>query len=180
MAWFDRFSTLMKADAHGVIDALEDRALMLRQHLREAREAVEQKRVRLAGLEAERRDAQAESQRLEEQLETLEADVDLAMAEGQDDLARFAVKKLLPRRAQAQRVERRLGELAEERDRLVDTLAEQEAAFEDLEQRIKARLAQLDSGGSNVDPDEWVVRDEDVEFELLRRRQTTAAAEGGA
>jgi phage shock protein A len=31
---FERMTTLVKADAHGVLDALEERSLLLRQHLR--------------------------------------------------------------------------------------------------------------------------------------------------
>ena len=36
MKFFDRLTTLIKADAHGVVDALEERSLLLRQHVREA------------------------------------------------------------------------------------------------------------------------------------------------
>jgi hypothetical protein len=39
-----RLSTLAKADAHGVVDALEDKALVLRQQVREAAAELDRKR----------------------------------------------------------------------------------------------------------------------------------------
>ena len=36
MSLWTRWTTLIRADAHGVVDALEDKALVLRQHLRDA------------------------------------------------------------------------------------------------------------------------------------------------
>ena len=36
MNLLDRMARLVRADAHGVVEALEDRGLLLRQHLRDA------------------------------------------------------------------------------------------------------------------------------------------------
>ena len=53
MKLFDRMTTLIKADAHGVVDALEERSLLLRQHLREAELELLQKRARVEALTEE-------------------------------------------------------------------------------------------------------------------------------
>lgn len=184
MAWMDRFRTLLAADAHGVIDALEDRALLLRQHLREARQAVATDQARLEALDAEARDLEQRRERLDGELAALERDVDLALGEERDDLARFAVRKLLPRRAGRQQIVRRRAVLEEERDTLAGRLAERQTALEELERRVKARLAQLEGGSDAFDTSELVVTDDDVELELLRRRRGgpdyERAAEGGA
>lgn len=173
MAWIRRFGTLVRADAHGVLDVLEDRALLLRQHLREAREAVEAKRCRLAALEVEDRDTAAENGRVVGRLTALERDIDLALAEERDDLARYSIKKLLPLRQARDRLGRRRAALGEERQRLTEQLAEQEQALSDLEARVKAHLAHrgLVGGLEGGFCDEAVVvTDDDVEIELLRRR----------
>lgn len=188
MAWIRRLETLVRADAHGVLDVLEDRALLLRQHLREARQAVEAKRCRLAALEADDRDAAAETEKVEGRLATLERDIDLALAEERDDLARYSIKKLLPMRQTRDRLARRRVALTEERERLGEQLEEQRVALADLEVRVKADLASRGVEAGWCD-ETTVVTDDDVELELLRRRVGEPAvnpsaggdaAEGGA
>ena len=178
MGWMTRFTTLLRADAHGVIDALEDRALLLRQHLREARQAVEAKRAGLAGLEAEIREAETKGQVQTERIANLERSIELALAEEREDLARFAIKKLLPVRETQARGERRHRALVEERERMAEALAEQEEALVDLEARVRAKLAGLGVEGGADGEGAVLVTEDDVELELLRRR--SAAPQGAA
>ena len=180
MGLLTRLSTLAKADAHGVVDALEDKALVLRQQVREAAAELDRKRCRIDALLAEDKDLRAQAERIAERKQALEEDVELALAGGQDELARYAIKKLLPLRHGATEIERRLEALAEERTGLEQQLAEQEAEFELLESRVKGFLARQgdpgDTGGVRAFTD-LAVTDQDVELELMRRR---AAREGEA
>ncbi len=170
MGLLTRLSTLAKADAHGVVDALEDKALVLRQQVREAAAELDRKRCRIDALVAEDKDLRAEAERVGERRSALEEDVELAIAAGKDELARYAIKKLLPLRHGAQEIERRLEALAEERAGLEAQLAEQEAEFELLESRVKGFLARQGegAGGARVLTD-LTVTDQDVELELMRR-----------
>ncbi len=178
MGFLTRLSTLVKADAHGVVDALEDKALMLRQQVREASAELARKRCRIDALIAEEKDLHAEVERIEAKRAALEEDVELALAGDKDDLARYAIKKLLPLRHGAVGIERRLGALAEERSELEDQLAEQEAEFELLESRVKGYLArQGDAAGSPRAFTDLAVTDQDVELELLRRRADRSPGE---
>ena len=43
----DRMSRLVAADAHGLVESLEDRTLLLKQHLREAELELQHKRARI-------------------------------------------------------------------------------------------------------------------------------------
>jgi phage shock protein A len=179
MSLFTRWSTLMRADAHGVVDALEDKALVLRQHLRDAAAELDRKRCRVEALDAEGRELEKEAGRIARRIESLDRDVAMALAGDQEDLARYAIKKLLPLRHGADEVERRRAEAAEERAELGERLAEQEAEYQLLESRVQGHLARLEREreGGRAFGLELVVTDEDVELELLRRRPT---AEGGA
>ena len=173
MGLLTRLSSLAKADAHGVVDALEDKALVLRQQVREAAAELDRKRCRTLGLAAEAKDLQVEAERIQERKAALEEDVELALAGDQDELARYAIKKLLPLRHGAAEIERRLETLAGDRAGLEQQLAEQEAEFELLESRVKGYLARQgdDAGGVRAFTD-LAVTDQDVELELLRRRAT--------
>ena len=55
MSLFDRMKTSVKADALGVIDALEDRRLLLRQCVRDAEAELGKKRAHLQALELDLR-----------------------------------------------------------------------------------------------------------------------------
>lgn len=173
MSFLDRLQTLFRADAHGVVDALEDPALLLRQHLRDAAAELDRKRARITGLDAEERDLEAERRRLADEIRVLDGDVALGLGSGREDLARFSLKRLLPLRRRDRRIETRLGELRRERDELRPLLAEQETAYAELERRIRGHLARLDQEAAGLSPllfDDPIVTDEEVELEMLRRR----------
>ena len=176
---FERIARLVRADAHGVVAALEDRTLLLEQHLREAELALAEKRARaqtLAGeearlgraLEAER----AEAARLDE-------DAALALEGGKETLARFALRRLLSSRRRADALEAALAKGRAEREQLGECLAAKERCLAELRERAKLRRAQAETRAACASSrlaDAAAVTDEEVELELLRRR----GAEGGA
>ena len=172
MGLMTRLATLARADAHGVVDALEDKALVLRQHLREAQSELDRKRCRIEALEAGDQDLRSEADRARERMAALEEDVELALAGDKEELARYAIKQLLPLRHGQAQIERRIETLAGERVELEQRLGEQQAEFELLERRVKGYLARAgeEPGGVAAYTD-LIVTDEDVELELLRRRQ---------
>ncbi len=172
MGFLTRLTTLARADAHGVVDALEDKTLVLRQHVREAAAEVDRKRCRLEALAAEDKDLRSQAERIRERAAALEEDVQLALDGGKEELARYAIAKLLPLRHGTARIEHRLEQLAGERTDLEQQLAEQQAELERLEQRVRGYLArQGEAAGGVAAFTDHVVTDEDVEIELLRRRQ---------
>ena len=174
----DRIGRLVCADAHGVIEALEDDARLLKQHLRDAELALQGKRARLRSLEARSTELAESLERAQGDESSRESDVSLALEQRDDELARYAVRRLLEvRRRQAVR-RTEFDELDTERTRLARQLAEQESAFEALRERVHTRLASLENaepggvagcGGSTIS-------DEEVELELLRRRAPSAPA----
>ncbi len=174
---FDRITTLVKADAHGVVESLEDRALLLKQCVREAEIDLNRKRAELEALHDEEKRLRETQARREDEARALDEDVTLALAGGKDDLARFAIRRLLPRRREAKAAGARLEELGVRTRALAGRLAEQESQFESLRVRVRAELAREPEVGP---PCGWqgepLVADEEVELELLRRRR---AAEGG-
>src|SRR5689334_7090326 len=111
---FDRIRTVLEADAHGIVESLEERSLLLKQYVREAELEVNRKRARLEAVrEEEKRLREAIASR-EGEIRALDEDVSLAIAGGKDDLARFAIRRLLPRRAELKALAARLAERSEE------------------------------------------------------------------
>ena len=178
MRFFERVTRLVKSDAHGIIDRLEERSLLLKQHLRDAEIELGRKRTQAEALEEEERHLREEGARLDAKEAALDEDVELALAGGKEELARFAVARLLPVREATQELQARIAEVAASCDRLTERLGPQEQELEELKARVHARLAQLEQERSFVPAPERRVADEEIELELLRRSR--AAAAGGA
>ncbi|MBW2230067.1 MAG: PspA/IM30 family protein [Deltaproteobacteria bacterium] len=177
MRIIERLGLLVRADAHGVMDQLEERSLLVKQHLREAELELGRKRVQLEALDEEARRL-ADAMRIgERDVEKLDHDVELALGEGEEELARFAVRRLLPRRATLGALHERIAELAAARERLGERLQEQERELDDLRVRARARLAELERADEVDTRSERTVADEEVDLELLRRRTLRQAGE---
>jgi phage shock protein A len=178
MRWFDRLMTLVKADAHGVLEQLEERSLLAKQHLREAELEITRKRARGEALEEESRRVADEVARLEAEAASLDEDVELALAGAKQELARFALRRLLPKRRSLEVLRQRGAEIADERSRLAQKIEAQERELEELERRVRVRLAADPGPERGAWLPEPPPADEEVEIELLRRaRQRDAGAE---
>jgi phage shock protein A len=166
---FERLGLLLKADAHGVIESLEERSLLAKQLVREAELEVARKRDRVEAIDRELARLGAEGARGGEELRALDADVELALGRGEEELARFAARKLLTgQRAQTAR-DARSGALTRERADLAERLARQETELDELRERVRARLHEEANRGEGVSCPAPVA-EHDVSLELLRRR----------
>ena len=82
MRFVERVTRLVKSDAHGIIDQLEERSLLLKQHLRDAEIELGRKRTQAEALEEEERRSREEAERLGANEAALDEDVELAPAGG--------------------------------------------------------------------------------------------------
>lgn len=172
MHLFDRITTLIKADAHGVVESLEERSLLLKQYVREAEIDLQHKRARLEAIREEDQRLTEALTRCDDEIRSLDEDVELALGGGKDELARFAIRRLLPRRSQAKMLRDELQQRRAEAAALAARLALQEQQFDALRTRVRAELAHAtDADLTSVWLGERGVADEDVEIELMRRRQ---------
>ena len=175
MKLFDRMTTLIKADAHGVVDALEERSLLLRQHVREAELELLQKRARVEALAEEEARLRDELARSEKRVAALDEDITLALEGEKEDLARFAIRRMIPERRELAALEAQIAEVGETRAKVAERLQEQECQFETLRQRARTHLAEASRSDGDLEGTlPPAVADEEVELELLRRRQQRA------
>jgi phage shock protein A len=168
---FDRLTTLFKADAHGVIESLEERSLLLKQYLREAEIELNRKRARLEAVHEEEKRLREALLRHEDEIRALDEDIGLALSGGKDELARFAIRRLIPRRNDVKALRAQIEQRAAEAQGLAERLAAQEAQFESLRSRVRSELVHASDSGLPTWPGEAGVAEEEVEIELLRRRQ---------
>jgi len=178
MGIMTRFVRLCKADIHGVMDQMEDKGLLLRQHIRDMREELDRKESSLAGMMALREEAERERERRTRECEALERDLTMAITKEKDDIARTLIRKLKSLAGHLEELKRRLETLDADIARLRSTLEEQRLIYEQL--RMKASehmrgterrqweeaLAGATPCGLGAETSE-----DEVELELLRRKE---------
>jgi len=175
MSFFDRFKMTLRADANGLIDAIEEPTLMLKQHLRDAELALESKQAELTRLSAEAKRLATDRQRAEADRARLDRDAELALAEDRDDLARYALGLLVPKLRLAERIDARLVAIAEEATALEAQLEAQTPALQELRAKVQAYIRSNETG--TVEPAFEPVTEEQIELELLRRKASRKRAE---
>lgn len=182
MGILSRAVRLCKADLHGVMDQMEDKELLLKQHLREMQAVIAGRQARIDQLEDAMGMAQRDLSRYKKQVQALEDDLDLAVARDKDDIARMLIRKRYPMRQCIANMETRLksltGELAEEQQRL----AAQTMTYDDIRHRVASvREPSLKTkgmlGGVSIKdaPGPSEPSDEEIEWELFQRKEAAGS-----
>jgi phage shock protein A len=177
MGIMSRVIRLCKADLNAVMDQMEDRDLLLRQHLREMQAALEERQARLERMEALLRVGRRQMAIHRKRLEALAADLDLALSRGRDDSARMLIRKLLPLRRGIGNLANRLKEVAAQLDDERQRLLDQRMAYD--ETRLQVAAARENLPGSAFPPNKGFLAmpsqagpdDEEIEWELFLRKE---------
>lgn len=185
MGMMTRIMRLWKADMHGVMDQLEDKALMLKQCLREMEQSLQQKQRRLNQLRSTCEQIQAQlAARDKEQLK-LEADLSLAVNKNKEDIARLLIRKRLVLQGECERLSRQSRQLEEEQMRLSQLVQQQQNQYEQLKIKCAAHCQQAEQRAGDDNSDIWsesagslYPSEEEIELELLRFKE--AMPQGGA
>jgi phage shock protein A len=180
MALMTRMTRLFRADAHAVLDRLEEPATLLRQALREMEAALEEDDRRRRRLDRQHTQLVARRAELARTVDSANRELDLCFEAGNEALARG----LLRRRLEAERLqaalERRLEGAA-------TALAEIDARLDEHRARLEALRQKAELLAAEEAPDEddtaWLERDfgrglrvgdDEVEVALLQERQRRA------
>ena len=182
MGILSRAVRLCKADLHGVMDQMEDKDLLLRQHLREMQAAMTERQARIDRLEETLRTGKRNRSQAAQQLQNLEEDLDRAVARGRDDIARMLIRKVFPMRKGLAQMDQRLEETAQCLDEEQDRLGVQRLAYDETRQRVaaareRARNAALmpDMEPAEAGGHSWAPSEEEIEWELLQRKEAAGS-----
>jgi phage shock protein A len=164
---------LCKADLHGVMDQLEDKQLLLKQHVREMTEALDRQQARLGRLESTGRQTARRLQEYRHKTQVMEADIRLALEKGRDEIARMLIRKHHPLARMAEALEAQQGLLTAELAAGRELMAQQALQLDQIRQRValadangrEAGLAEAEPGarGGLGEPSE-----EEIELTLLQ------------
>jgi phage shock protein A len=181
-----RVLKICKADIHGMMDQLEDKGLLLKQYLRDMKEALEHKEARLKKLNVSLSQARRERDNYNQEIEKLEQDLETAIKKAKDTISRLLIRKI-----------KSLTRLRDDIDRYVHALDQQMGQFKDCIDQQRIQYAQLKIRATEyfhpTDQKEWektqptfppgrtypAPSDEEIELELIQRKEAILENKGG-
>jgi len=182
MGILSRALRLCKADLHGVMDQMEDKDLLLKQHLREMQAAMAGRQACIDRLEETLEAGKRERSRVAQQFQKIEEDLDQAVAQGRDDIARMLIRKFFPLQKSIERMTRHLEETAQRLDEERDRQGVERLAYDEIRHRVAAARERARNAVSTPDfspaesgQDPWTPSDEEIEWELLQRKEAVCS-----
>ena len=177
MAIIARIAKIFKADIHGVMDQLEDRGLLLKQHLRDMEQALNHKQAKLSKMTAFHNQGRKDLAGYKQQWEALDRDLTVAVQKNKDDIARMLIRKMKPLEKLSDELTHHLKGLDEEMIQFKNHLQQQRLRYEQLKNRTTEYLhkTQMQRWEKDVidpvsDDGYGEPADQEIELELLKRR----------
>lgn len=179
MGLLTRMIRMCKADMHGVMDEMEDRDLLLKQHIREMALSLDEKKARIDALKTAISNAEKELEVSKKQMAGINRDIDLAIENERDDIARTLIRKLKPIEHYGRHLVSHMDSKSSEKEKLEKCIALHEEQYEKTRLQANARLQLRKSGCQPVadhsmgvfDDPGSLLSDKEVELVLLRKKQ---------
>jgi len=178
-----RVVRIFKADVHGVMDQLEDRELLLKQHLRDMAQALSLREVKLDKLQASRKQVRREYEKYRQQSQALEQDLTVAIQKNKDDIARMLITKIKPLERLQEEVADRIRNLDEEISYSRERLEQQQIQYERLKHRSveyfnnsPVQTVCSDFSATDSMADAGNMTEAEIDWELLKRKEAMANA----
>jgi phage shock protein A len=179
MGIMTRMLRLCKADVHGVMDQLEDKGLLLKQYLREMEADLEQKEQKVRLLVQRKEDLERQITRHGEEMKKIETDLELALKKEKNDIARMLIRQRRMLATASRHLEAQVEPVSREKEALKATLTDQKLQYDTLKVKADAYCRQAGSrlleAETNLKAEKWSSlepRKEEIELELLRRKET--------
>ena len=172
MALINRFSRLLTADFHALLDRVEEPEVLIKQALREMQDSLTDMRIHAEELriDIEHRNQSIDaytSKRID-----IDQEIDLCFAAGKEALARNATRRKLEMEREIERATATLVSAKRALTELETKISQHDAELEDLRTKLATRGAhrrcgQSHENGFGVRP----IAEEDLEIAFLREKQ---------
>lgn len=187
MAIMTRILRLWKADIHGVMDQLEDKELLAKQYLREMETALQKKERRLQHVADTNRRITSNITTRKQEIEKLEKDLTLALRKENDEIAKLLIRKQRIQQIHCEELLKQHECQKEEYKQLADRIDEQRLKYETLKVKAAAFCKQAEcttftetSSFFAEEASGFSFDDEEIELELMRRKEALAEKGGPA
>jgi phage shock protein A len=178
MALITRLTRLFRADAHAVLDRLEEPEVLLRQAVREMEEETARGAHALKALDLEHQNTRRHIGEIELSLSGIAGELDLCFAAANHNLVRILLRRRLEGERLAQHLAQRLARQSADMLQRRGALDEQGLRLESMRQ--KAALFDIESGvdksAAGWAAPELAVSEDDIDLAVLREQQRRKAS----
>ncbi len=136
MTLVKRFTRLITADVHSVLDSIEEPVTLIKQHLREMEDAIQQERSQLRKVESLLEQTNKDLSKIQQSTQKLSDDLNLCLENKDDDLARKVIKQKLLAERQATQLGQRLEELVQLQKASIETLKDFQVRYEEVSEEL--------------------------------------------
>lgn len=178
MTFMARLLGLLKADIHGVLDTIEDKALLLSQYCREMEDSLQEKAMELTRLAECCHSIKAEISAREEEREKLEKDLRLALSKDKESIARLLIRKLVLHRNYCEKMRHQRDVILEEKNQLSNLVDEQRLRYDIIKVKVnnyrhnnrEVSKAPFETSSSQ---ESWLdsVHENEIDLELIRWKE---------
>lgn len=177
MSLLHRITRLLKADIHGILDAIEEPDIMLKQAIREMQEEIDNSETQIKTLAKQLDGLSERKQDLLLMLDEIDMQIGLCFADNNDLLAKAALRKKMETEAVLQLIGSHQKSLLEEKSALATELAGRRCKLKSVIDRLTLLTGQnaedwqtgigLNGGSAGCE----TVTQEDVELAFLKEKQ---------
>ena len=175
MALLSRFSRLLSADMHAVLDRLEDPLVLMQQAQREMVAALSDQQQQLATLQQSLATLERNEQQSQARLQSLTSELDLCLDDDNETLARCVIKKRLQLQALLERQRQDLQANREQQCTLTAAIQRQKSDLETISAEAEhlALRAQSEASRSHESTANSLhaVTEEAIDLALLAERR---------
>ncbi|MEO0575696.1 MAG: PspA/IM30 family protein [Pseudomonadota bacterium] len=175
MALIYRLARLFKADAHAVLDRIEEPQALLKQSIRDMQSDLTQTEQRIAQRVHELETLSRQVRQLDEALTEHTTQLDLCFASGKEALARSVIRKKLAGEQLRAQIHSNAAQLNEQLETQRAALAHKRTTLDSLQQ--KATLFDVGARTPSGDTAQTAtITDDQVEIAMLRERDLRSAS----
>jgi phage shock protein A len=168
-----RIKRLIKADAHALVDGLEEPKWILNQAIRDMEAALEKKRSCIEQKINQNEQLLKKIENINLHFNKNENDIDLAIDERREDIAKHLIKKNIIFKKNMSIISDQKEQLSSELDRLEEDLKVKEKAYDEITARAEHVVFEKNEpdvfGETKAILDKEISLDHEVEIEFLRR-----------
>lgn len=175
MSVFTRFSRLLKADVHALLDTMEAPDVLLKQALREMEAEHSLLKQKLDCLALQKDRLQEQIRRLQQQQEEQSEGLSLCLQQNNDALARSLLRKQLEARQLAEHSQQLLTDVDKDLSGGREQYVEQQAELERIRQRASLFMSGHRAVVAGFAAEAPGVSDADVELALLQAKAQRGA-----
>lgn len=167
MTLIKRATQLFKADAHAVLDGIEEPHSLLKQAVREMQDIIDQDQHRVKVLQSQELQLQQQLKEQDKELQKLENDIELCFESDNEGLARNTVKRKLLALKMRQSLLQKQQSVENQLQELRKALEDRQSRLESMSQKLLAYSQESDPNGEPTYSEHLVSADE-VEIAYLQ------------